>query len=78
MASKNVDKGMGASYSITSEGSLALFYTLMVQNGTYTLAVELENQPVLGVDVKPTPQMNDPVMKWLKCGVAISEHKPPP
>ena len=79
MASKNDDNrpSLGASYSITTEGSLALFYNLMAQNGTYTLSVELENQPILGLDVKPTPKMDDPVMKWLKCSIAVSRNKLP-
>jgi hypothetical protein len=79
MASKNDDNrpSLGASYSITSEGSLALFYNLMAQNGAYTLAVELENQPMFGLDVKPTPKMNNPVTKWLECSIALSRNKLP-
>jgi hypothetical protein len=74
---KSDDKGLGATYFITSEGSLALFYNLMAQNGTYTLAVELENQPIFGLDVKPTPKMDDAVKKWLECSIAVSRNKLP-
>jgi hypothetical protein len=42
-ASKNVDNGPGASYNITSEGSLALVTNLMTMRGAYTLAVDFES-----------------------------------
>src|SRR5947209_3967912 len=76
-ASKNVDKDMGASYAITSEGSLALFTNVLTIRGAYTLAIELENNSSLTVNVKPTPEISDPSEKWNKCSIAMMEHRPP-
>jgi hypothetical protein len=76
-ATKNVDRDMGASYNIPSEGSLALFMNLLTMQGAYTLAVEFENNAGLTINVKPTQEMLDPSAKWLKCSVAITQHKKP-
>lgn len=77
MASKNVDKDLGASYTIPSEGSLALFMNLLTIRGAYTLAVDFENNSSLVVNVKPTPEIFDPAQKWNLCSVAIMQHQQP-
>jgi hypothetical protein len=76
-ATKLVDKTLGATYSIPSEGSLALFTNLLTMHGAYTLVVELENNASLTINVKPTAEMLEPSEKWMKCGVAVMEHRKP-
>jgi hypothetical protein len=76
-ATKNVDKGFGASYIIPSEGALALFTNLLTMHGAYTLVVELENNTSLTINVKPTSEMLEPSLKWTKCAIAISRHRKP-
>jgi hypothetical protein len=76
-AVRNVDKDLGASYTIPSEGSLALFTNVLTIRGAYTLAVEFENNSSLIVNVKPTPEIFGPSEKWNKCSIAIMEHRPP-
>jgi hypothetical protein len=73
-AMKNIDRYLGASYTIRSEGSVGLFLML---RGAYALAVEFENSPTLTVDVRPTAEILDPSEKWTKCSIAIMEHRPP-
>jgi hypothetical protein len=77
-ATKNVDKDLGASYNIPSEGSLSLFMNVMTIRGAYQLAVDFENNSSLIVDVKPTPQILDAGEKWNKCSIALMEHRTPP
>jgi hypothetical protein len=77
-AIRNVDKGLGASYNITSEGSLALFTNVLTIRGIYTVAVDFENNSSLIVNVKPTPEIFKPAEKWNKCSIAIMQHQPPP
>jgi hypothetical protein len=76
-ASKNVDKDLGASYNITSEGSFALFTGLMTTGGPYILSVEFKDHSTITVNVKPTPEIFDASEKWNQCGIAIMEHQPP-
>jgi hypothetical protein len=76
-ASKNVDKDLGASYNINSEGALALFTSVISVVGEYELAVELENNSSLVVKVKPTPEILDASGKWNECSIAIMEHRLP-
>jgi hypothetical protein len=76
-ATKNVDKDLGASYNIPSEGALALFTNLLTMHGAYTLVVELENNASLTINIKPTSEMLEPSEKWMKCNVAIMEHRKP-
>jgi hypothetical protein len=76
-STKNVDNSLGASYIITSEGSLALFTNLMTR-GAYTLYVEFQNNSSLTVDVKPTGEIVDASTKWTKCSVAIMQRQKPP
>jgi hypothetical protein len=76
-ASKNVDKDLGASYNIPSEGSFALFTNVIAIRGAYTLVVEFESHDSLTVNVKPTPEIFDVSERWNKCGTAILEHRPP-
>jgi hypothetical protein len=76
-ASKNVDSDFGASYDITSEDSLSRFTGLVSVSGVYKLAVELENNSRLIVNVKPTPELLDAGGEWNKCSIAIMEHRPP-
>ena len=76
-ATKLVDKNLGATYSIPSEGSLALFTNLLTMHGDYTLVVELENNASLTINVKPMAEMLEPSEKWMKCTVAIMEHRKP-
>lgn len=52
-AYKNIDKDLGASYQINSEGSLALFTNLLTIRGAYVLSVEFENHSFVTVNVKP-------------------------
>jgi hypothetical protein len=75
-AMKNMDRALGASYTIRSEGSVGLFTNLMLR-GAYALAVEFENSPGLTVDVRPTAEILDASEKWTKCSIAIMEHRPP-
>jgi hypothetical protein len=75
-AMKNMDRALGASYTIRSEGSVGLFTNLMLR-GAYALAVEFENSPSLTVDVRPTAEILDASEKWTKCSIAIMEHRPP-
>jgi hypothetical protein len=79
-ASKNVDRDLGASYNIPSEG-LALFTSLMTVEGAYTLAVEFENHSSLIVKVRPTADSFadsfDATEKWTKCSIAIMQHQQP-
>ena len=75
-AMKNIDRALGASYTIRSEGSVGLFTNLMLR-GAYALAVEFENSPSLTVDVRPTAEILDASEKWTKCSLAIMEHRPP-
>jgi len=77
-AVRNVDKGLGASYTIPSEGSLALFENVLTIRGAYTLAVDFQNNASLIVNVKPTPEIFGPSEKWNKCSIAIMQHQPPP
>ena len=77
MTTKNIDKGLGASYTITSEGSLALFTSVVTVRGEYSLAVELENRANLIVNVRPTPKILEASEKWNECGLAIMEHRTP-
>jgi len=76
-ASKNVDKDLGASYNINSEGALALFTSVVSVVGEYELAVEFENNSSLVVKVKPTPEILDASGKWNECSIAIMEHRSP-
>jgi hypothetical protein len=76
-ATKNADKGLGASYIIPSEDSLKLFTNLLTIRGAYTLVVELENNVSLTINVKPMPEMLDAAQKWTKCSLAIMEHRKP-
>jgi hypothetical protein len=76
-ASKNSAKDLGATYNITSEGSLALFMNVISITGKYRVAVELERNTSLVFDVKPTPEIFDAGEKWNKCSIAIMEHRQP-
>lgn len=76
-AVRNVDKDLGASYTIPSEGSLALFTNVLTIRGAYTLAVDFENNSSLIVNVTPTPEIFGPSEKWNLCSIAIMEHRPP-
>jgi hypothetical protein len=76
-ASKNVDRDLGASYLIPSEGSLALFTNALTIRGKYSLAVELENHSKLIISVRPTPEIYDAADRWSKCSVAIMQHQQP-
>jgi len=75
--SKNVDKGLAASYSITSLDSYGLFTNVLTLRGAYTLAVEFENNSGLIVNVKPTPEIFDATTEWNKCSIAIMQHQSP-
>jgi hypothetical protein len=75
-AYKNVDRNLGASYNITSEGALALFTSLMMR-GTYGLAVEFENSSSLTINVRPTEGILNADEKWTKCSIAIMQHQVP-
>jgi hypothetical protein len=77
-AVRNVDKDLGASYTIPSEGSLALFSNVLTIRGAYTLAVDFENNSSLIVNVRPTPDIFSPSEKWNKCSIAIMQHRSPP
>jgi hypothetical protein len=77
-ATKSVDKDLGASYIIPSEGSLALFTNVLTLRGAYQLAVDLPNTSSLIVDVKPTSQILEVAEKWDKCGIALMRHQRPP
>ena len=76
-ASKNSANDLGATYNITSEGSLALFMNVISITGKYRVAVELERNTSLVFDVKPTPEIFDAGEKWNKCSIAIMEQRPP-
>ena len=76
-ASKNIDKDLGASYAIPSEASLMLFTNVLTIPGIYTLAVDLENNTSVIVNVKPTPEIFGPSEKWNKCSIAIMQHQLP-
>jgi hypothetical protein len=76
MATKNTDKDLGASYTISSEGPLALFMST-IRLGKYSLAVDFENNASLIVNVKPTPDIFEPSEKWNKCSIAIMQHQQP-
>jgi hypothetical protein len=76
-ATKNIDKDLGASYNIPSEGSLALFTNVLTLRGAYKLAVEFEDHTSLIVNVRPTPEIFDASEKWNKCSIAIMQHQPP-
>ncbi len=75
-AVKNTDNGLGASYNITSEGSLALFTNVLTIQGDYTLGVDFEKNSSLIFNVKPTPEIFDASDKWNKCSIALMEHRP--
>jgi hypothetical protein len=77
MASKAVDKDLGATYTIPSEGSLALFMNLLTIRGAYSLAVEFENNSSLIINVKPTPEIFNPANKWNACSIAVMQHQRP-
>jgi hypothetical protein len=76
-ATKNVDRDLGVSYNIPSEGSLALFTNLMTLHGAYSLAIELENHSTMLVKVNPTADILDASEKWTKCSVAIMRGRNP-
>ena len=76
-AVRNVDKNFGASYTIQSLDSLALFTNVLALTGAYTLAVDFENNSSVIVKVTPTPDIFGPSGKWSACSVAIMEHRPP-
>ena len=76
-AVRNVDKDLGASYTIPSQDSLALFTNVLTLSGAYTLAVDFENNSSAIVKVSPTPDIFGPSGKWSSCSIAIMEHRPP-
>jgi hypothetical protein len=76
-ATKNVDKDLGASYTIPSESSLALFMNVLTIRGIYQLAVDFENNWSLVINVKPTLRILDTSEKWNKCSLALMEHRSP-
>jgi hypothetical protein len=77
-AVRNVDKDLGASYNISSEGSIGPFTNVLTIRGIYTLAVEFEDHTNVIVNVKETPDIFSPGEKWNKCSIAIIQHQPPP
>ena len=44
---------------------------------TIVALVELEDQLTLSFRIHPTPDIFEPSQKWMNCGIAISEHRPP-
>ena len=76
-ASKNIDKDLGASYSVTSEGSVALFTSLISVVGKYELAVGFENDLSVVFEVNPTSEIFDASDKWNLCSIAIMQHRSP-
>jgi hypothetical protein len=70
-ASKNVDTGLGASYSITSEEALHQFTNVITLRGEYVLYVEFPTHDNLTINVQPTADILGPSQKWTKCSVAI-------
>lgn len=73
-AIQNVSKDVSASYTIPSEGSLALFTNVMTVSGKYTLAVEFENHASIIVNVIPNEKILNASEKWMKCAIAVAEH----
>jgi hypothetical protein len=79
-ASKNVEAsraGLGATYTIPSEGSVALFMNTLAADRNYTLAVDLENNTTMVATVRPTADLLATSLRWHECGSAIMEHRPP-
>jgi hypothetical protein len=76
-ASKNINDGLGASYTIPSVDSLAQFLSVMTITGAYLLSVEFEDHSIVNVDVKPTEKIFETSQKWNKCSAAIMQHQPP-
>jgi hypothetical protein len=72
-ATKNVDDGFTASYTIRSMDSFARFTKVLMLSGAYRLAVDLEKNSSLLINVNPTPEISDPVGKWNKCSIALNE-----
>lgn len=77
-ASKLIDNQGDTAYRFTSEGSFALFTTLMTFPRAYALTVEFENNSSLIVNVKQTPEIFSQNVKWYECQLAVMKHRPPP
>lgn len=67
-AVKGKDSTLGASYLITTEGSLALFVSALTR-GNFDLVVDFEDRPSILVHLQSSHESFDPSQKWMQCSV---------